>query len=227
MWLPNYAFAWSILASAYLRDARYGWSSSRAESFKQAKKLALKSLEMDDSSSYIHDVLGNIYLLEKQYDEALAKYEKAVEVNPNDSYAYWYLGRGLLFTGQPDKAEPLLKKAMRLYPHYSWNFPYVLGRTYYHSGRYEEAIAIFEQILESCQEGRCNPKYPHIQLSQVYSELGRDEEARSHMQKVLEYDPRFNLEKRRKANPYKNPADNEREIEALRNAGAPEHPSSQ
>ena len=46
------------------------------------------------------------------------------------------------------------------------------------------------------------------------------------MQNVLEYEHKFNLESRRKANPYKNPADNEREISALRKAGAPETPPS-
>ena len=61
----------------------------------------------------------------------------------------------------------------------------------------------------------------------VYSEFGRDEEARAHLNKVLEYDPGFNIEQRRNAIFCKDQANTEREIEALRKAGAPEHPPSQ
>ena len=77
-----------------------------------------------------------------------------------------------------------------------------------------------------CKERGCSLKWPNVQLAQVYAELGQYEKARSHMQIVLEHDHKFNLESRRKANPYKNSADNDREIEALRKAGAPEHPPS-
>ena len=45
--------------------------------------------------------------------------------------------------------------------------------------------------------------------------------------KVLEVWPRFNLEGRRRTLFFKDPAASEREIEALRKAGAPEHPPSQ
>ena len=72
-----------------------------------------------------------------------------------------------------------------------------------------------------------NPRWPHLHLAMVYSELGRDEEARAHMKKVLEFYPRFNLEGRRRALFFKDPANSEREIEALRKAGAPEHTPSQ
>jgi hypothetical protein len=65
-----------------------------------------------------------------------------------------------------------------------------------------------------------------MQLAQICSELGRIEEARFHMQTVLEHDPKFNFESRRKQNMYKNLAMNEREIAALSKAGAPEHPPS-
>ena len=46
------------------------------------------------------------------------------------------------------------------------------------------------------------------------------------MGKVLEYNPRFNLEARRKASLFMKKEDTDREIEGLRKAGAPEHPPS-
>jgi TolB-like protein/class 3 adenylate cyclase/predicted Zn-dependent protease len=224
---PNFTAAWSALAANNYHEGRYGWSASRKESFKQAKQFALKALEIDDSEPYAYIVLGDLYLMQKKYAEAFSEYEKAIAIDPNYSYAYWCLERAYRYTGQPEKAIPLSKKAMRLHPHYPWIYPYGLGRCYYRLRKYDEAIALFEQVLTMCEQGQCSPKWPHLFLAQVYSELGQYEKARSHMQTVLEHDPKFNIENRRKANPYKDPADNEREIEALRKAGAPEHPPSQ
>ena len=67
--------------------------------------------------------------------------------------------------------------------------------------------------------------FPHVYLSMVYSKLGRDGEAQYHMEKVIEENPRFNLESRSKASRLSK-EDTDREIDALRKAGAPEHPPS-
>ena len=202
---------------------RYGWSESRKKSIELAKELALKSLEMDDN--YVgHIVLGEIFLIQRRYDETITEFKKAVKLDPGNVACYRVLGRAFLFSGQPDKAIPVFKKGMRLHPHYNWALPYALGRANYHSGRYEDALASFKEVLELSKEGQASPKWPHLCLSMVYIELGRDQEARAHMQKVLEYDPNFNLEDRRKILRYKNPAMLERELAAHRKAGAPEHP---
>ena len=224
---PNFSMAWAYLAFAHAIGVRYGWSPFKTESsFQEATKLAQKSIELDDSNSLAYACLGDINLQQGNYDKARTHFDKAATINPNDDNAIFALGRLLRCLGQPDKAVPLFKKAMRLDPYYYWNIPYNLGRAYYQPRKYNDAILMFEHVLEMCKEGSCNQKWPNMQLSQVYAELGQYEKARSHMQKVLEHDPKFNLESRRKANPYKNPADNEREIEALRKAGAPEHPPS-
>ena len=60
----------------------------------------------------------------------------------------------------------------------------------------------------------------------VYGEIGRTNEAHAHMEKLIEYWPKFNLEDRRKSLHFKDPTLIEREINGLRIAGAPEHPPS-
>ena len=46
------------------------------------------------------------------------------------------------------------------------------------------------------------------------------------MEKVIENNPKFNLKARRRVSLFKNDEDTEREIDALRKAGAPENPPS-
>ena len=123
----------------------------------------------------------------------------------------------------PDKAVYHAKEAIRLDPlspgHYIR-----LGRAYYHLRQYEDALRMHKKVIELMEKVTYTPHYPHIHLAMVYSELDRNEEAHANMKKVLEFSPKFNLEGRRRSLNFKDPADSEREIEALRKAGAPEHP---
>jgi hypothetical protein len=82
-------------------------------------------------------------------------------------------------------------------------------------------------MYQICRRDKGNMIYPHIYYAMVYSKLDRDKEANNHMEKVLQYNPKFNLEARRRVSLFKNKEDTDREIEALRKAGAPEHPPSQ
>ena len=93
--------------------------------------------------------------------------------------------------------------------------------------QYDKAIKAFNEVLDRSREGGLSAKWPHIMLSQVYAEFDRIEEARFHMEKLLQLDPKFNIEARGKQNQFKNPEDNERELAALRKAGAPERAPSQ
>lgn len=223
---PKLTIAKAFLAQNHQIAARFGYSSSRMESLKISEKLAREAIEMDNSISSPHIILGNINLAKRKFNEAINEYEKAIALNPNDALAHCFLGRAIFFSGHPDKAIPLFKKAMRLHPHYPWFFASTLGKVYYHSGQYENALAMFEKTAEICKGGGCSLKWPNLYFSMVYAELGRIEEARAYMQKVLEHDPRFNIDSRRKQNLYKDQTMNERELDAHRKAGAPEHPPS-
>jgi adenylate cyclase len=91
----------------------------------------------------------------------------------------------------------------------------VLAQAYYLTGRYEEAIATYKKVLAVA------PHYPlaHIGLTVVYSELGREEEARAEATEILRLNPKFSLEALKQRLLFKDPAENERILAALRKAG--------
>jgi hypothetical protein len=60
---------------------------------------------------------------------------------------------------------------------------------------------------------------PHLTLAAVYSELGKEAEARAEAAEVLRINPNFSLEVHRQRVPIKDPAMLERHIAALRKAG--------
>src|SRR5437016_3825714 len=104
---------------------------------------------------------------------------------------------------------------MRLNPHYPPFYVFLLGEAYRFTGRYEEAIAAYKRALTHIPD----LLLPHIGLATIYSELGREEEARVEAAEVLRINPKYSLEVWRQRSPYKDPAVLERMLAALRKAG--------
>jgi adenylate cyclase len=223
---PNYAKPYAALSNCFAINARFGWTKSPKESMMQAKKMAQKALELDESLPHAYWILGEIDLIEKKYDDALGNYKKAVDLNPNSAIALAEFARCLFFSGQIEEALHFSKESELLNPNYAWGTPLLNGKIYYHMGKYEEALTEFGKVQENCQRGECNMFVPHLYFAMVYGQAGRDKEARFHMKKALEIRPRFNLEARSKTQLHKNKEDTERENDGLRKAGAPEHPPS-
>ena len=83
------------------------------------------------------------------------------------------------------------------------------------TAQYEEAIAAYKKVLHH------NPDdmLAHTGLAATYSLLGREEEARAAAAEVLRIEPKFSVEYIVKTLPFKNEADTERLVNALRKAG--------
>jgi len=95
-----------------------------------------------------------------------------------------------------------------------------LGRAYRDAGRYEEAIGEIRKAINRTPDSF----FAHFGLAATYSLAGRDEEARAEVAEVLRIVPTASLERSAKSLPYKNKADTDRIIDAMRKAGLPEKP---
>jgi TolB-like protein/Tfp pilus assembly protein PilF len=224
---PNYSYAWSQLAHVHYSNARFGWGPSRTESMEKMLECINKALSLDKSNFDAYGGMGQYYNLKKQFDKAIAELKKALALAPNNAWIHAALDLNLRRDCRPQEALLYGKKATRLAPFAEWWFLSNIGWDYYFLSQYEEAIFWFKLCFDRCQESKCHIKFPHLYLAMAYSDNGELEKARNHMQKVLEHDPKFNLETRKKRMPYKDPAYTEKFINALRRAGAPEHPPSQ
>jgi adenylate cyclase len=222
---PSYPRGYLLLGRITIFDVPLGLSKSRKKSVEEAFKLAQKVISMDASDSGGHRLLGGVYIMMRQHEKAIAARERAVALNPNHAENHNTLGRTLYYAGRPHEAIPPLKKAMRLNPHYPPMYLASLANAYWHTGRYEEALALSKELLERSLKGEYNPVFAHMHMAMNYIELGREAEARAHMQEILGIDPNWSLERYRKIiYYYKDPAVVERKVEALRKAGLPETP---
>jgi adenylate cyclase len=214
----GFADAWCFLGETYQAEWYFGWSEHAAQSIARATELAQKAIALDDSSPCPYILLDIIHLWRRDYDQAIAYGEKAVALEPNHADATVRLARALTYADRPEEAIDLIKRAMRLSPYYPDWYLGALGVSYRLAGNYDEAIAAFEKRRER------NPRstLPHLGLALVYMEVGREQEARDAAAEVLKRNPKISLKQVRNRLPYKDPAEAERIIAALRKAGLPD-----
>jgi tetratricopeptide (TPR) repeat protein len=214
---PDYAVPYLILAATHMMDVFLGSSKSPKDSINQAMELNKKALALDDSLAVAHSQLGLLYTMTRQHDKGVAEAERGVELNPNSSVAHDLLGMTLDYAGRPEEAIPMFKKAIRLAPFAPAKFYYHLGRAYLFTGQCEEAISACE---EAVRRGSNTPAAHRIATA-AYSVCGREEEARTAAAEVLRLNPNFSCDHYAKREPFKNQADIDLIIGALRKAGLP------
>ena len=191
---------------------------SPRENFKKAYELALKTISLSEYDGLSHGLLGNVYLRWRQHEKAIAAGKRAVELEPNGAQVHQYLGYILNYAGRPDEAIGYTNKAIRLNPFPSFWLYRDMGHIYLLKGQYEKALPEFKKALQLAPKSHS----PHFWLSVNYILLGREEEARASAEKALELAPWLSVSFRAKTAPYKNQADLELNLDAMRKAGFPE-----
>ncbi len=214
---PDYAIPYITLASTHMMDVFLGSSKSPKDSIKKAMELNKKAMALDDSLPNAHSQLGLLYTMTRQHDKGVAEAERGVELNPNSSTANDLLGMTLSYAGRHEEAIPVFKKAIRLAPFAPAKFYYHLGVAYLHTGQCDKAISACE---EAVRRGSNTPG-AHHNATAAYSMCGREEEARTAAAEVLRLNPNFSCDHYAKTLPYKNQADIDLMIAALRKAGLP------
>ena len=212
---PEFPWAYYALGSAHMMDVWLGLSKSPKESLEKAVELTQKGISLDPKDSRHYALLGYLYVMKRDYDKAIAEGEKAVALDPGGADTHAWLGMGLNYADRPKEAIPLFEKAIRLNPFGPTSYFLNFGTSYRMMGQYQEAITQYKKALRIAP----NNIIAHIALAGTYSLLGRDEEARAEAEEVLRLNPKFSLESYAKTLPFKNQAQTDRFVEALRKAG--------
>ena len=212
---PEFPWAYYALASTHMMDVWLGLSKSPKESLEKGVELTQKAISLDPKDSRHYAQLGYLYVMKRDYDKAIAEGEKAVVLDPGGADAHAWLGMSLNYADKPKEAIPLFEKAIRLNPFGPTSYFLNYGTSYRMMGQYQEAITQYKKALRVAP----NNIMAHLGLAGTYSLLGRDEEARAEAAEVIRINPKFSLESFAKTLPFKNQAQIDRYVEALRKAG--------
>jgi adenylate cyclase len=184
----------------------------------QAVELAKKAIALDDSYALAHGWLGYLYTYLRKYEESIMEAQKCVALDPNGAHGYLYLCMVLRFAGRFDESVQAIEKAIRLNPFPPNTYFRMVCGTYFFVERYEEAIAAGEKAVTLSP----NDYIAHMLLATAYSLADRQEEAHIEAEEVRRLHPKFSIAFWEKTIPFKNQADKEFVISAMRKAGIPE-----
>lgn len=212
---PSYAGAYAGLGWSHFLDWFYLWNTDRAQTLDRASELAQKAVTLDDSLSMPHWILSLASLWNRQHEEAIVEGERAVALDANGADSSVSLGNTLVFAGRAKEGVELIQKAMRLNPHYPPRYLNLLGLASRMAGQCEEAIVPLKKAVT------LEPDFlpAHFNLAACYAELDQLGEARAEIAEVLRLNPNSSVELNKRFMPFKDPADMERTLAALRKAG--------
>jgi serine/threonine-protein kinase len=172
---PNFALGYAGLADYYSVMANFGQMPLK-EAWQKAEAAAVKALAIDDGLGEAHYSLASIKM-RQDWDWAGAEreFKRAIELNPESAESHAGYANLLVGLGRFDEAIGEARRSQKLDPLSAVD----LGEILYLARRYDEAIAEFQQALETSHTA-----LPHLELGDVYVQQGRYEEALAEMPKA-------------------------------------------
>jgi adenylate cyclase len=211
---PKWDLPYGVLGWTHFVDVSWRWSDSPEESVQKAFQCAQKAISLNESP-LAHALLSWIYTVTRQYEIALVEAKKSIALGPNSADAHAWYAFVLYFAGEPEKALSLNERALRMNPFPpSWYFV-LLGYGYRLLRDYEQAIQAFKKAINK----EPTNLFARIYLAATYAMSGREKEAQAQAHEALRIDPSFSLEYFARQSPYKDHAETERVVDALRKAG--------
>jgi tetratricopeptide (TPR) repeat protein len=176
---PNYALAYAGLADAY-RGLAINGEMSPSEFLPKAKTAAQKAVELDDTLSDAHAVLGFIvFWLDWDWNECERHYQRALELNPNNADALIFYANLYSNLGRHSEALAMAKRARELDP-LNLRTSALEGQFLIHAGQPDEALERFQKTLELDQ----NHWLTNVFFASAYIEKGMYPEAIEHARRA-------------------------------------------
>lgn len=205
---PKYALAYAGLSDAYSRLSAFGIAPS--EFVPQSRAAAMKALDVDEKLAYAHSMLGRIaYLNDWDFARAGEEYKRALQLEPTLKHQWYALylltfneaakaqvenkkfddflsfapgiavAQFYFFAREYDRALDLTHRKLDLYPNNPGPHE-LLGQIYEAQQRYAEALPEMQKAI-SLSNGIVGLG----SLGHLYAIMGREDDARNTLQKLI------------------------------------------
>jgi TolB-like protein/DNA-binding SARP family transcriptional activator len=175
---PTSAPAHAHAAWCHFYTYMASWVADRDGALAKAYALAQRAVELDETDSFTHVMLGIMHIFRREHEEARSEITKAIDLNPNDPVARRYYSMYLAATGNAEAGIEQIELGRRLNPFDTRWVPWDKGIVCFTARRYDEAIAALKQARDPINEVRG-------WLAASYAQAGRLPEARATLEEFL------------------------------------------
>jgi len=212
------ALAWA--AWWHLTRVGQGWAQDLAAALATAESLCLNAIEIDPHNADALGIYAHVCAWKKDFDAAVHYFDRSLRLNPNLAFIWALSAATYCYIGEPVIALQRLRRYRDLAPFdpYFCIYEAVYASAYMFKGDYEQAVLIGRGAVKA------NPDYSagYKPLIGALGHLGRADEAKSYIAKLLSLEPHFTVERFTRTYPIKKPEDRRRYLRGLRLAGVPE-----
>jgi TolB-like protein/DNA-binding winged helix-turn-helix (wHTH) protein len=218
---PDNAMVAAWAAHWHLFYAGQGWSQNVERTHEITQHLALKAIKLDPNNAEALGIYGHICsIVNKDFDAALYHFDRSLRLNPSLAFTWALSAATYCYIGEPELALQRLERYGELAPldPYSSFFEGLYTVAYAFKGDYERAVIVGRRCVKAMPDFVAGYK----PLIASLGHLGRPDEARPYVEKLLSLEPTFTVEHFGNRYPFKREEDRRRYMEGLRLAGIPE-----
>jgi tetratricopeptide (TPR) repeat protein len=212
------AAAWA--AHAQTINIGQGWARDRAKAAALAQRFALKAIALDPYNAEAMAIYAHICSFHYgDFETALEYFDRALRLNQNSGFIWALSAATYCYIGKPQLGLRRLQRYQELTevdPYSRWHDNYFTVAHLF-NGDYDSAISTGRRGVEF-HPGFTNAIKP---LIASFGHLGRRDEAKPYVDRLLTLEPDFTVEQFARIYPFKLASDRERYIDGLRLAGMP------
>jgi DNA-binding SARP family transcriptional activator/TolB-like protein len=218
---PNNAMVAAWAAHWHLFYAGQGWAKNIERTFAITQDFALKAIKLDPDNAEALGIYAHICsIVNRDFDAALHYFDRSLRLNPSLAFIWALSAATYSYIGKPEIALQRLERYGELAPldpYYSW-FEHLYAIAYIFKGDYERAVIVGRR------SSKANPDFVNGYKPLIASlgHLGRRDEAKPYVDKLLTLEPNFTVERFGQIYPFKKEQDRKRYMQGLRLAGIPE-----
>jgi adenylate cyclase len=213
---PEFVRAKALLGFVETQTGYFRVADAPELALQEGLRIAREVVSLAPDDWYSSSVLAQSLLNLRDYEEALAEFERAMTLEPAHPHLLTRAALALIFLGRGEEAEEMLRLSVRLNPFHNWLPDQLLGQAIYLQGRYAEALENLEIAREK------NPRFIGNLWwrAATYGQLGEATNAKETIEAIIDRMPDASIST--SFIQITDPIGQERFREGLRAAGLPE-----
>jgi TolB-like protein/Tfp pilus assembly protein PilF len=198
-----------------------GWTQDLVKASAIAQTRARRAIGLSPDDPEVLAICGHVHsFLGKDYDTALHYFDRAQRLDPDLEFPWLWSSLTYCYAGKPGSAIERLERYHALAstnPRHAWTRN-ISSVAFAFAGDYEKAVEAARNIV------KMSPTFVNGYKPLIASlgHLGRGEEAKPYVDKLLALEPNFTVERFGLVYPIKYDCDREHYMKGLRLAGVPE-----